>query len=781
MWSLALGNSRQITKRFRMDWIEQPKFDFVLREKDILAEQYTLEVANENGKISYPKSSCFTYDGYIIGEPESLVSLSIRDGFVFGFFKINENHTIFIEPASYYDGALPKDSYVLYNTNDVNWSNPAKCGVKELDATRERLKNNASNRSAGQCRQVQVAIASDQSMLTRYGSATAVENHNIGVMNNVNTDYRNNGQFYDDLEFKIVKQYQSASASTEPLFPVYSGTNSNIVLNNFKNWGNNGNFLVTFDIASFWTTRNLDEDGAGLNPALIGLSYVGTVCGSSNYLVLEDYLGSVNNGSGFGLRVLTSHEIGHSFNCTHDAGGNFVMSPVITNTIDWSQASVSTVNSFVPALPCLTPCSNSGAPVASIKTFNDINCTNTPFLVKDNSENGPTSWTWTAPAAGISPSINSRNISVFFGGPGIYPITLSAENAGGSNSVTQNVSVFNVPTTACVTGTGTLSDAGITYFELGALSKSSGTAAADGGKYIDNICTTNAYLNTSTSYPILLNTIANGFSTMGAKVYIDYNNNGVLNDPGENVKTIPSSFPPGNYNLGSITTPANPVLNTLLRVRVIAGTPGDISSPCVDPLNGQVEDYGIVFTGSLPLELLSLTGRYDKKKVHIHWTTYNEYRTKGFELERSYDGIHFEKRMFVESKGITNYKYDYNVTDENIDCSYKQVYYRLKLLDEDGHFGYSKIIAVHPSCTEGGLEVFPNPFNDELRLHISVKGNDPVELELYDFQGRKVINNFLAPNNTEFGIMTSQLSGGIYWLKLNQDGETLLYQKMIKQ
>ena len=63
-------------------------------------------------------------------------------------------------------------------------------------------KMQADNSSA--CYQVDLAIASDASMLSKYGSAGAVQSHNIAVLNDVEGDYT--GNFNHDIQFNIVIQ-----------------------------------------------------------------------------------------------------------------------------------------------------------------------------------------------------------------------------------------------------------------------------------------------------------------------------------------------------------------------------------------------------------------------------------------------------------------------------------------------------------------------------------------------------------------------------------------------
>jgi Secretion system C-terminal sorting domain len=63
-------------------------------------------------------------------------------------------------------------------------------------------------------------------------------------------------------------------------------------------------------------------------------------------------------------------------------------------------------------------------------------------------------------------------------------------------------------------------------------------------------------------------------------------------------------------------------------------------------------------------------------------------------------------------------------------------YYRLKLVDIDGHFTYSNVAIVRKSGIKG-VRVFPNPVTDKINLEFSnTKGH--YDISLYNQMGQKV-------------------------------------------
>ena len=361
--------------------------------------------------------------------------MTIAPGFFYGLIETN-NTTYYIEPLSYFVKDAPVDQFIIYEESDVIPLTGKTCGVTEVQQRKAQLekagkeKNNSNSRSAMTCFEVELAIASDFSMFTKYGSITNVQNHNIAVMNNVQTNYDN--EFNNELNFVIVENFVSNCNTCDPWT---TSTDAGTLLNSFRAWGNSGGFSVGFDVAQLWTNRNF-------NGSTIGIAWVGAVCTNSRYHCLQDFSSNAQF-----LRVLTAHELGHNFDSFHDNNSACIMSPSVNTSSCWSNQSTNAINAFSGGLVggCLSPCqSNAPPPVANFTANPTSGCT--PMIVQftDNSTNTPNSWNWTFP--GGDPATSSdQNPTVTYNNLGTYPATLEVTNAGGTDVQTLN-NLINVGT-----------------------------------------------------------------------------------------------------------------------------------------------------------------------------------------------------------------------------------------------------------------------------------------------------------------------------------------------
>lgn len=139
---------------------------------------------------------------------------------------------------------------------------------------------------------------------------------------------------------------------------------------------------------------------------------------------------------------------------------------------------------------------------------------------------------------------------------------------------------------------------------------------------------------------------------------------------------------------------------------------------------------------TLPLELTSFDARPDNKDVILDWTTAYEENFEGFNIERSLDGETFfeigTQKSLGNSTSITEYKW----VDENVP-SVSQLYYRLKMIDLDGLFEYSKIEVVNFEYAHfSSLDISPNPmkYSTQISFHSSNKAK--VSLSISDMSGK---------------------------------------------
>ena len=161
----------------------------------------------------------------------------------------------------------------------------------------------------------------------------------------------------------------------------------------------------------------------------------------------------------------------------------------------------------------------------------------------------------------------------------------------------------------------------------------------------------------------------------------------------------------------------------------------------------------------LPLQLLSFNGSGQSGYNLLQWTTTQEINTKYFELESHTGQGSFTTIATIDAVGNGSGIYSYRDT-KNYNAT--NVYYRLKMVDRDGHFTYSQTISLG-SNDNVTVTVYPNPATDV--LYIST-GNSLLQSNaaLYDASGR-LLQNILITTSSQ-PINVRQLNSGLYFLKL---------------
>jgi Concanavalin A-like lectin/glucanases superfamily/Secretion system C-terminal sorting domain len=202
-------------------------------------------------------------------------------------------------------------------------------------------------------------------------------------------------------------------------------------------------------------------------------------------------------------------------------------------------------------------------------------------------------------------------------------------------------------------------------------------------------------------------------------------------------------------------------------------------------LTGQNTEY-ILAGGltTLPLNLLSFSGKNENSQNILNWLTSNEVALSHFEIERSSPiapegGIatqKFEKIGEVKANGGPSEKVMYEFTDlqhSSFNIHNSSLLYRLKMVDLDGKFKYSNIINIQIK-QQLELSIYPNPTTD----YFSISGNTAFEkLQIVDMAGR-LVKEFLPQNDNNYSL--NGLNEGIYFVKIF-GGNQLKYSKIIKK
>lgn len=184
--------------------------------------------------------------------------------------------------------------------------------------------------------------------------------------------------------------------------------------------------------------------------------------------------------------------------------------------------------------------------------------------------------------------------------------------------------------------------------------------------------------------------------------------------------------------------------------------------------SGQVGIFAsrLLANGTLPLGLLSFSGRIVNDQNKLTWTVQVQNQL-GFDIERSADGMQFEKIGYQASLNTAAAQTS-QFTDQP---SSLKNYYRLKQIDMNHNFKYSNIILLDRAKKNNELFVFPNPAGS----FITVQCNGAAKglIRILDVSGRVVKTQDVKDHSILVNI--HQLRPGTYYC--NYDGQTISFLK----
>src|SRR6185436_14857146 len=100
----------------------------------------------------------------------------------------------------------------------------------------------------------------------------------------------------------------------------------------------------------------------------------------------------------------------------------------------------------------------------------------------------------------------------------------------------------------------------------------------------------------------------------------------------------------------------------------------------------------------LPVHLINFTGeRINTTANRLHWTTAQEQNSAGYYIQRSGDGVSFNDIAFVKSSGNSNTTLNYSYNDNT--AGLQEWYYKLRMVDRDGHEDHSATIFIEGDKT----------------------------------------------------------------------------------
>lgn len=201
-----------------------------------------------------------------------------------------------------------------------------------------------------------------------------------------------------------------------------------------------------------------------------------------------------------------------------------------------------------------------------------------------------------------------------------------------------------------------------------------------------------------------------------------------------------------------------------------APDPDPNNPPEADNMRTKIGNIKINFGAATPVGLDNFAAVKQNNTNSLKWNTRSEQHNKGFNIQRSADGISFDNIGFVPSLGKNGTSVE-NLSYSFIDNTpFKgNNYYRLQQVDIDGKTTFSKMVIVKGEL-KLGLNIttlYPNPAREELNVVIASAVRDNALIEIRDMSGKKVygITRAIQSGDSKIEINTASFAPGVYTIK----------------
>ena len=184
--------------------------------------------------------------------------------------------------------------------------------------------------------------------------------------------------------------------------------------------------------------------------------------------------------------------------------------------------------------------------------------------------------------------------------------------------------------------------------------------------------------------------------------------------------------------------------------------------------------HGIAKTynrGNTPVEMSSFSAIPLGNKVTLQWTTETETNNMGFEIERRFKNGDWKKIGFSKGHGTATQKIYYTFDDLTL-SEQGFIYYRLKQIDYNGDFHYSKEVEVIYGEIPENYAIqqnYPNPFNPSTKVTFSLPEENKVVIKVFNAMGelvKEIDKGILSHGYFEQDLEMGNESSGMYFCQV---------------
>jgi poly(beta-D-mannuronate) lyase len=200
--------------------------------------------------------------------------------------------------------------------------------------------------------------------------------------------------------------------------------------------------------------------------------------------------------------------------------------------------------------------------------------------------------------------------------------------------------------------------------------------------------------------------------------------------------------------------------------------PISISALDEDNVGPNAVAFSYSYFNTLPVKILSFNAVYNKQQVDLNWNVASQINVKRYEVEWRTDFTDYKKvaeQSAIEAKSTYQAKHSSPVAGNN--------YYRLKAVDEDGKFDYSKEAVVKVLNNQSVL-VYPNPANKDVTVNLGYIPANSAKIMLINAVGARVFEAEVR-GVSSYSFPVNLFAPGIYFLRITEPTKSAVSLSLI--
>jgi hypothetical protein len=221
--------------------------------------------------------------------------------------------------------------------------------------------------------------------------------------------------------------------------------------------------------------------------------------------------------------------------------------------------------------------------------------------------------------------------------------------------------------------------------------------------------------------------------------------------------------------------------NTVVGANAVGGVNYcQAANPCSVNTSDCINVCNRLNNSPLPIVLISFKAIAETTdgQVRLQWITASEENNDYFVIERSKNAQEFEEIDRINGEGTTSLTTTYSLVDEKPLAGIS--YYRLKQVDIDGRFSYSKSVSV--TLETSGIVISPNPVTGKQFTISWASEVNETDVAIFNQLGQQVYAQKIeGGDRKEYTIVVGEkLTGGVYLLKIQAQGQQLTHKLLIQ-